>query len=90
MVDRILDWVERHFLKSVALAVLTLCLLLCLVVYNVSNAADVRVSWTQPVQNADGSAIPVSGAGSLASNRVEWGSCVGTASWPRSAGSRTS
>ena len=42
-------------------------------------AADVRVSWTQPVQNVDGSAIPVSGAGSIASNRIEWGSCVGTA-----------
>ena len=88
MDDRILDWVERHFLKSVALAVLTLCLLLCLVVYNVGHAADVRVSWTQPVANVDGSTIPVSGAGSLTSNRVEWGSCVGTA-FGTAAGSQT-
>ncbi len=42
-------------------------------------AADVRVSWTQPVANTDGSAIPVSGAGSISTNTVEWGSCVGTA-----------
>jgi len=74
-----LDWVERHFLKSVALAVLTLCLLLCLVVYNVSNAADVRVSWTQPLTNTDSSSIPASGPGSISQNRVQWGTCVGSA-----------
>ena len=79
MVDRILNWVERNFLKTIALAVFTLCLLLCLIVYNVGHAADVTVSWTQPLTNTDSSAIPASGPGSIAQNRVQWGTCVGAA-----------
>ena len=50
--------------------------------------ADVRVSWTQPTTNTDGSSIPLSGAGSIVSNRVEWGSCVGSA-FGSPAGSQT-
>lgn len=42
-------------------------------------AADVAVTWTNPTQNVDGSAIPASGTGQLTGNRVEWGSCAGTA-----------
>lgn len=38
MVERILDWVERNFLKAVALSIFALVLLLCMVVYNVGNA----------------------------------------------------
>ena len=45
----------------------------------VAFGADVRVSWTQPTQNTDGTAIPATGAGSIATNKVEWGSCAGTA-----------
>jgi hypothetical protein len=41
-----------------------------------AHAADVTVTWTQPVTNTDGSAIPATGAGSIASNRVEWGGCA--------------
>lgn len=40
-------------------------------------AADVSVTWTQPTANTDNSAIPATGAGSIASNRVEWGPCAG-------------
>lgn len=79
MGDRILDWIERHFLKAIALAILALCLMLCGVVYSVAHAADVTVSWTQPLTNTDGSAIPASGAGSIAQNRVQWGTCSGAA-----------
>lgn len=45
----------------------------------VASAADVAVTWTQPTANTDGSSIPTTGAGSIVSNRVEWGSCNGTA-----------
>lgn len=55
-----------------------LILLLCLLALP-ALAADVSVTWTQPATNTDGSAIPESGAGSIASNRVEWGTCSGTA-----------
>lgn len=79
MLERILDWVGMHFLKAVVLVIAVVVALLCLTVYNVSNAADVRVSWTNPTQNTDGTAIPATGAGSIATNRVEWGSCVGAA-----------
>ena len=41
--------------------------------------ADARVSWVMPTANTDGSAIPATGAGSIASTRVEYGTCVGTA-----------
>lgn len=42
-------------------------------------AADITTTWTYPTQNTDGSAIPASGAGSIASSRVEWGTCAGAA-----------
>lgn len=41
-------------------------------------AADVTTTWTYPTLNTDGSTIPASGAGSIASSKVEWGSCVGS------------
>lgn len=55
-------------------------------------AADVAVTWTQPATNTDGSAIPATGPGSIASNRVEWGTCTGTApnyTFGTAAGSQT-
>jgi hypothetical protein len=42
-------------------------------------AGEAQLSWTQPTQNTDGSTIPASGTGRLTGNRVEWGTCVGTA-----------
>lgn len=42
-------------------------------------AADAVVSWTHPILNVDGTSIPASGSGAIASTRVEWGSCSGTA-----------
>ncbi len=77
--EKFFDFCERHFFKIVVGCVLALFLSLAIIACNVAKAADVRVSWTQPTQNTDGSAIPATGAGSIASNRVEWGSCVGTA-----------
>lgn len=38
-------------------------------------AATATVRWTPPVTNVGGSAIPFEGPGSIASFRVEWGSC---------------
>lgn len=42
-------------------------------------AADLTWSWTNPTLNTDGSSIPASGPGSLASGRFEFGTCNGTA-----------
>lgn len=44
-----------------------------------ASAADVVVNWTYPVQNTDGTAIPASGAGSITSSRIEYGTCSGAA-----------
>lgn len=51
--------------------------LVLLVIAARAFATDVAVTWTQPAANTDGSAIPASGAGSIASNRIEWGTCNG-------------
>jgi hypothetical protein len=40
-------------------------------------AGDAALTWTLATQNTDGTAIPASGPTSLASTRVEWGSCSG-------------
>lgn len=42
-------------------------------------AASVTATWEHPTQNVDDSAIPASGAGSIASTRIEWGTCNGAA-----------
>lgn len=41
--------------------------------------ADATLSWTLPTQNTDTTPIPATGPGSIASSRVEWGTCAGTA-----------
>ena len=41
-----------------------------------AGAADVTVTWTHPTQNTDGTALPLA---SIASTRVEYGSCSGSA-----------
>lgn len=43
-----------------------------------SHAGDAVLTWTLATQNTDGTAIPASGPTSLASTRVEWGSCSGS------------
>lgn len=52
--------------------------LLLLLAAGTVQAANVEVIWTQPTTNEDSSPIPATGPGSIASNRVEWGSCAGT------------
>lgn len=42
-----------------------------------THAGDAVLTWTLATQNTDGTAIPASGAGSLAATRVEWGTCSG-------------
>ena len=42
-------------------------------------ADTVSLSWSNPTTNTNGSAIPATGTGSIASNRIERGSCSGTA-----------
>lgn len=43
-----------------------------------ASAGDAALTWTLATQNTDGSAIPASGPTSLASTRVEWGTCSGS------------
>lgn len=60
-------------------------LLLWLTIASLAGSIDyarsdtVTASWVNPVLNNNGSAIPATGAGSLASARLEYGTCVGTA-----------
>lgn len=55
------------------LAVIALCL-----GASPTHAGDAVLTWTLATQNTDGTAIPASGPTSLASTRVEWGSCSGS------------
>lgn len=85
MIDRRLDrWmtaIERDPIKFAltVISIAVLCLFAVLVFAGPAQAADATVSWTPPTTNVDGSTIPASGAGSIASTRVEYGSCSGTA-----------
>ena len=76
MKEKILNWVEFNFIKAMLLSTAITVLLLCGLVYAVAHASSATVSWTHPTQYTDGSALPLSG---IASTRVEYGSCVGTA-----------
>jgi predicted phage tail protein len=55
-----------------------LLLLLCLIA-TPALAANLDLTWTYPSKNVDGTDIPATGAGSIASSKVEWGTCTGTA-----------
>lgn len=71
---------SRNFASHLPLAIATLVLaLLVALITGRAQAADVTASWTNPVQNTNGTAIPATGAGSIAQNRVQWGTCSGTA-----------
>ena len=77
MFDRFTDFMNEHPLRWLGwylVAMLTMIL-----AAGAAMADDVTVSWTQPITNTNGSVIPATGAGSIQSNRVAWGSCVGSA-----------
>ena len=44
-----------------------------------THAGDAVLTWTLATADTEGNAIPASGPTSLASTRVEWGSCSGSA-----------
>lgn len=44
----------------------------------VALAATLTATWTNPTTNTDSSAIPATGAGSIASSRLEYGTCTGS------------
>lgn len=56
-----------------------LMLIAGLLMSRAANAGEAALTWTNPTLNVDGSAIPASGTGALNGNRVEWGTCSGTA-----------
>lgn len=51
-----------------------------LAVASVALAEVLTATWENPTTNTDGSAIPATGAGSLASSRLEYGTCTGSGS----------
>ncbi len=71
-------WLDKRSTRLTLAAVLLVLLGLIGLVIARAEADDVTVSWAQPTANTNGTAIPASGAGSIASNRVEYGSCSGT------------
>jgi len=72
-------WLDKRATRVVLAAALLLLLGLIGLVIARAEADDLTVNWTQPTTNTNGTAIPASGPGSIASNRVEWGTCSGTA-----------
>lgn len=62
---------------SAACTALSAAIALCLGA-SPTHAGDAVLTWTLATQNTDGTAIPASGPTSLASTRVEWGSCSGS------------
>lgn len=72
-------WIDRHLvpLRLVALAVLTLVGL----VATRAIAGELTASWTPPVTNTDGTAIPATGAGSISGHHVRWGVCDDARQW---------
>lgn len=79
-IEKFFDLYSRRPLAAIGIVISTLFVVLVMLLYAInSRAADATLSWTLATQNTDGSAIPASGAGSLASTRVEWGSCSGAA-----------
>lgn len=57
-------------------AVAALLSLALALVAPVAFAADAAVKWTAPTLNADGTAIPATGAGALTAYLIEWGTCT--------------
>lgn len=74
--DRFVDWANAHPFRWLGWYVVWMLLVIFAFA---ANAGTADLTWTQPTQNVDGSAIPASGTGRLTGNRVEWGSCTGTA-----------
>lgn len=77
MFQKFRDYMNEHPLRWLAWYLIVVLFGLCAAVAT-AIAADLTVTWTPPTQNTDGSAIPASGAGSVASARVEWGTCAGS------------
>lgn len=80
MLKRIRDYFDHPY-RALAYFLIASSITMALLVIGITRAlaADASVTWTNPTQNVDGSAIPATGAGRLTGNRVEWGTCTGTA-----------
>ncbi len=72
MIDRVLDWVERHYVPASLMAIGALVLLLALTFASLASAAPRTVSYTLPTQYEDGTPLPVA---SIKHVRVEVGTC---------------
>lgn len=80
MLKRIRDYFDHPY-RALAYFLIASSITMALLVIGITRAlaADVTTNWTYPTLNTDGSSIPASGAGSITSSKVEWGSCVGSA-----------
>jgi len=78
MMDKILDWVEQHFVKAIILAVVAVILILVAVLFSVAQAADVKVSWSHPTQYTDNTPLALE---NIKETQVQYGTCT-TATTP--------
>ena len=76
--DRMLNGIERDPLRMAIVAIITLvlCVLGTIAISTIAHADEATVSWTNPTQNTDDSAIPATGPGSLTGTNIYYGICT--------------
>lgn len=72
MIDRVLDWVEKHYLHATLIVLATLMLVVAMAFASLAHAATLTGSFTLPTQYEDGSPLPASNIKHI---RVEVGTC---------------
>jgi len=76
MIDRVLDWVERNYLRATMIVLGILVVLVASVFASLANAATLTGTFTLPTQYEDGSPLPVANIKHI---RVEVGTCSASA-----------
>jgi hypothetical protein len=72
MIDRVLDWAERNYLRATLIVLSVLVLLIASVFASLAHAATLTGSFTLPTQYEDGSPLPQANIKHI---RVEVGTC---------------
>lgn len=72
MIDRVLDWVERNYLRATLIVLAAFVILIGMVFASLAKAATLTGSFTLPTQYEDGSPLPVANIKHI---RVQVGTC---------------
>lgn len=75
MIDRLVDWVENHFLAALYAVLLALVVLLVGVFWSLAHAATATVTWTHPTSRIDGTALTPT---EIKATRIAYGKCPAT------------